>query len=376
MCVPLIQQDVDDAPEGAIQNDGIWGAALGGLTGLSSLHLNVRRWGRFEGHQLLLETVQSLSALTRLEQLTLDVCGRHRLLELHGVLAHLTRLTKLHVYSRPHRPYLGAVHVDAVLALAQAAVSELPQLRELHLPVTAIPRGDDALVSALLAATHLRQLTLDLFASSAHILDPLIDVIPDDWAVDDVPEVADCLGEYKPLFPHLCTVNVFAKSSFWWLYPLATRVDHLCQLHALRLQSSEEDFVDPAVRQILQAPECWSGLRELSVGDCMSLPCPLSSCRHPVEMLQSLTRLTSLHIPGVWLTHVRAAEGVALPPSLEKLALVDFEADHVDAYVSALAPLFLKTLVIFTDCSIAPSLKTLLQELPHLRDVDVRNKNM
>lgn len=105
-----------------------------------------------------------------------------------------------------------------------------------------------------------------------------------------------------------------------------------------------------------------SSLRELSLCD---LTGPWYRDTHA---LQHLTRLTSLQVPDLWYAH----EGdVDLPRSLEQLALLHHHTVHADTHVSALAPVFLKTLVGFTHCEHAHSLRQLAQGLPHLRDVAV-----
>lgn len=246
---------------------------------------------------------------------------------------------------------------ESVSALAQVAVSELPQLQELHLPITAVPSGGAPLIAALLGATHLR-LTLDLYASTAHDFDS--DGIRIN--ADHFPEVSNFLAQYAPLFPHLRSVNVFCYSAFPWLRPLAANAGALSQLHALRLTSEQQCYYCDTLEQLVRATRRLSSLRELSLCD---LTGPWYRDTHA---LQHLTRLTSLQVPNLWYVH---AGDVGLPPSLEKLTLLHHHTDYADVHVSSLAPLFLKTLVAVTHCEHAHSLQQLAQGLPHLRDVAV-----
>ena len=102
---------------------------------------------------------------------------------------------------------------------------EAPQLRQLHVPVTAAPAGvhgasrpdrdSQWLIATLLGATHLRRLTLDLYATVAH------DAHEHSLRCDfpDVSAPVDFLAHFAPLFPHLPAVHAYFWCSPEWLQP-------------------------------------------------------------------------------------------------------------------------------------------------------------
>ena len=330
----------DPSEQSVRQYYGIWGAVLGGLTGLSALHLNIWEWGWVTVLDLLHETLHTVSALKALDQLTLDVFETEDLPALaKDVLASLPRLTKLRVLCGMDEACVEMVDATSAAALARVAVCELPRLRELHLPVTAAPGGGEELVAMLLGASHLQQLTLDLYVSTAHVLDGLGDFLDD----PDLPEPSDFLAQYTPLFPHLCTVNAFCWRDCRWMQPLVAQASHLSRLHALHLASERPLEYYGTVNAILQALVRLGSLRELSL-------CGFAIPYHAgAEALQRLTQVTSLDITAQTLANVGEDSRLALPRSLEKLTVRDYLAEHgqqADAHVSALAPLHLKMLLV------------------------------
>lgn len=373
MCLPMIRgqhEEPSAAPsEQSVRQDyGIWGAELGGLTSLAALHLNIWEWGWVTVLNLLHETLHTVSALTALEQLTLDVCEIEGLPALtKDALASLPRLTKLRVLCGMDEACVEMVDAASAAALARVAVCELPQLRELHLPVTAAPGGGEELVATLLGATHLQHLTLDLYVSTAHFLDGLGDFLDD----PDLPEPSDFLAQYTPLFPHLCTVNAFCWRDCRWMQPLVAQASQLTRLHALRLTCERPLEYYGTVNAILQALVCLGSLRELSL-------CGFAIPYHAgAEALQRLTQLTALDITGQTLANVGEDPRLALPRSLEKLTVRNYLAEHAqqaDAHVSALAPLHLKMMLVYPNSEDdgGHSLRMLVQQLPRLDDLSMR----
>ena len=235
------------------------------------------------------------------------------------------------------------------------------QLQGLHLPVTAEPCGSRHLIATVLGSTHIRQLTIGMYASTTRAAECGDAIMDFD---DDCPEPHDFLAQYALLFPYLCSINVYCHCNFDRLQPLAAHAHLLTRLRVLHLRNNIECDYNAVVTQVLYAMLCLHTLRELVLCDFSSLP-----CHGEVDALCRLSRLTSLEIQGQWLAHLGAEPGFALPPSLEKVALIlrIHVADDEGLYLAALQPLFLKTFVMRCGGELTDSLRFVVPGLPNPR---------
>lgn len=292
-------------------------------------------WGWVKQYEAEVDAVRSLRGLTALKQLTYVGAGGMQLYALRRVVMSLHSVTKLHVCAPPSWP-VYQVGPDPVIP----TFCNLTQLQALHLPICVLGGGSEQLVPAAVGATHLHEFTVDLYVPR----------MQPPWI----------LSEFVPLFPHVRSIQIHCDGDFGLLQPVAEYSEHLCQLRSLRLRSGASYNYSNTMRHALKAFRLRS-LQELQL--CES-SIPVGQCE--IDALQSLTALTSMTVFDTWLARVGGEVAMAMPPSVEKVSLVGYDALHASVYLSALSPLCLNTLVVF-GVRDAASLSLVVPELPHLR---------
>lgn len=349
MAVPHLGQPVTfaDDPSGA---DGKWGgprdilgAALGALTHLATLELNTSAL-TFARRQAV-AALTHLSALTALRSLSMQLCdGRLQTAEapfqaavVMRALPRLAALTELRCHCSTFAP-----RAAMTAALIDLIASAMPELRVLHIPLEAVAEGAERLVAGLLglAATHLRELSVDMHAAVDYGLDR-------DAYADEIADEG-FLAAYVPLFPHVRTLDVYIDE--WhdeWLSPAAENVAALTALRRLALCTTDIDAGGP-VTELLRGVPALPALCELNVDVSFEEEAPRG---HPwfSPQTSALTGLTSLQCTvycGEMLATGLGRRVLPACPHLRHLHLRQYPVDDHDLCVAALAGVPLRTLVV------------------------------
>lgn len=317
---------------------------------------------------------QSLTVLTSLKALKLDTCGltfaRRQAVPL---LAHLSTLTGLRMFSMhlrdgrlqsPEAPFQAAVVLSAlphltlltqlrchcstfapraasIAQLVDLVSTSMPGLRVLHLPMEARYEGGTHLVLSLLSATHIENLSIDMYAAVNFGLD--------EEAYTAEIENDDFLEPYTPLFPYVHALDVYIDEWHdWWLVPVSANLAAFTALRKFSLCTTEIDSGGP-VCEILRGISQVRGLEDLTVDvtfvDDDAAP-PLHWFSPEMSRLTRLTALQCSVFCGVDVTRL-AQQVLPVCPYLRKLQMPMCPLAEREVAVAALQRLPLRTLVVW-----------------------------
>ena len=350
MAVPHLGQSVTfaDDPSGA---DGMWGgprdilgAALGALTCLATLQLETR--ALIYNRRQAAAALTHLSALTALQSLSMQLYdGRLQTAEVPfqaavvlRALPRLAALTELrcHCFANAPRAAITATLIDLI-------ASAMPELRVLHIPLEAVAKGAERLVADLLglAATHLRELSVDMHAVVEYSLDQ-------DAYADEIADEG-FLAAYVPLFPHVRMLYVFIYK--WhdnWLAPVAENVAALTALRRLVLTTSEIDAGGP-VTELLRGVAALPALCDLDVHVTFEEEEAPQGQPWFSPQTSALTGITSLQCTvycGEMMATGLGRRVLPACPRLRQLHLRQYPVDDHDLLVAELAGVPVRTLVV------------------------------
>eukprot|EP00892_Ulva_mutabilis_P004640 jgi/Ulvmu1/2548/UM139_0016.1 len=338
--------DAEELPGGVL-------CALRELYALRAVELDfslAHRGGSSPGWQ------QAVTALTRLESLSLRNFGASvaDVGHLSVSLKPLLRLTSLEVRSEQLQPHW--------FDDATAAACALPVLRVLRVPLSTRSSG---CLEALLRATHLQTLILDML-----IADP-----------NDAGAPAD-ITPWLPLVPHVTSLRCSVSSNDEWLRPLVTALAAHAGLRRLCVYATQVPR-EGAARDLVDAAARTGGLCHLEVAELVededAAGMTLLSAADSLSRLSHLTQLHLTHYPpDADRDYNRLPRMLRAPPvsvamaSLQQLTLGVYDAAAHGACMPVLPRLALHTfLVQAVRHASAPLLLELLRQLHHLRSFSI-----
>lgn len=366
-CVPRHRNDTDDpeidmAAWTELDDEGpaecVMARAVVTLTRLTELELGIAD----DVDVSVMQWFSAIGHLSGLRRLTLrsawEKAPSCSVLELRLALEKLHNLTSLEA-----NMCMGThTELEPAAALLVAKVAEtacaLPHLRRLQMPISISPLCELG-HSALLKATHLDSLTLDMFLHTR-------------------PNWEDNLA-CLPLIPHATRVNVWVNTCDEWLRPWVSAIAAHSALHALSVHATSAWRLGP-LQDVLGAVGGLTRLRRLAVDIESPFGGHLDGGPQPtlLDHVRRLSALTSLHLHETALRGVPAEPQLRTVPvsaamtGLRRLTLGEYPADAHIAFADVLSRLALRTLVVhhvrYEDVGLV---RELLGQLQHLRQLQL-----